>query len=246
MRRFTLLGVCLALALLASPARAGVMYQYVTDHSTYSGLPGSTVNVNVFLQEIVTPPSSSLLASEAGLYSAGFYAVDFGSPVNHSVITGVNPNPAFMGGFVNSNFNATQARLTEAGFTNTQGVTGTTAGGVTNIFLGSLSVQVGNLPTTFTLEPYKFAPKGFGGTGIDGNTLTWNNNFDLDLTNNGALPPPAYTGADARGFVTFTVSTPEPGTLALAFLAFGGAGSVKIWRRWRNRRRALPGRTARG
>jgi hypothetical protein len=237
MRRVSFLGVGLVLTLLvAGPARAGVIYQYVSDKPVYSGFPGQVVNVNIFLQETVTGSSTSLLASEGGLFSGGFYVVENG---NSATITGLNPNPAFAGGFLSSNFTATQARLseTESIFALT-GVGGTVNGKVTDVLLGTLTVKLGGAPssTSFLIEPYRFAPKGlFGGSGVDGNTLSFLNNFDLDVTNSGGAPPPAFTGADAAPPGSFDVAVPEPGTLALALVAAGGAGAVRGWRSWRGR-----------
>jgi hypothetical protein len=236
MRRTSLFGACLVLALLAAgPARAGLIYQYVTDQSAYGGFPGQVVNVNVFLQETVTAPSTSLLASEGGLFSGGFYVVEQGNPTNPATIIGLKQNPAFVGD-LSSAFNARQARLLEDALFNTSGVTGTVKGNVTDILLGTLTVKLGGQTTSFLVEPYKFAPKSFGGTGLDGNTLTFLNGFDLDVTNNGGLPPPVtFTGADAAPPFTFTAAVPEPGTLALALVAAAGVGTVRGWRRWRRR-----------
>jgi hypothetical protein len=239
MRRVNILGVCLVLTLLvAGPARAGVIYQYVSDQPVYSGFPGQVVNVNIFLQETVTGTSTSLLASEGGLFSGGFYVVEHG---NSATITGLTPNPAFTsnGGFFSPNFTATQARLTETeSISALNGVGGTVNGKVTDVLLGTLAVKLGSAPssTSFLIEPYRFAPKGpFGGSGVDGNTLSFLNNFDLDVTNNGGAPPPAFTGADAVPPGSFDVAVPEPGTLALALVAAGGVGAVRGWRRWRGR-----------
>ena len=71
MRRMILFGAGLVLTLLAAgPARAGLMYQYVTDQSAYGGIPGQVVNVNVFLRETLAGGSTSLLVPEDGLFSA--------------------------------------------------------------------------------------------------------------------------------------------------------------------------------
>jgi hypothetical protein len=151
----------------------------------------------------------------------------------------VSQSPAFVGD-LSSAFAATQARLAEDALFNSSGVTGTVSGHTTEVPIGTLSVRVGAAPTVFEVDPYRFAPTGFGGSGLDGNTLSWLNNLDFDVTNNGAGSPP-YTGADAFvGATTFSVQAvvPEPGTGALVLVAAWGAGVGALARRWRNRARA--------
>jgi hypothetical protein len=246
MRKSSVFGACLALALLSGSARASVSYtyEYVTDQSTYSGAVGSTVTVSVLLQETAaTGVNSSLINSENGMFSGAFYAVQSNSPSNPATITGVNKNSAF-DGFLNSQFNATQARLAETeNIQDTSGVGGKQNGNITTVTIGTISIAVGASDTTYTVESYKFAPKTFGGSGVDGNTLTFNNGYDLDVVNGTAAGGITYTGADffngstAFSF-TVTSATPEPSSLVLGAVAASGL-ALGAWRRWRNARRLV-------
>jgi hypothetical protein len=237
-------GACLALALLAGTTRASISYEYVTDQSTYTGNVGDTVTVSVLLQESVSGSSSSLLKSEAGLFSGGFYAFQSSSPSNPSTITGVSQNKLF-DGFNRPNFNGQQASMQQAeNFSDSGGVGGTQSGNTTTVLLGTISIKVGASSTTYTVESFRFAPKSFGGSGVDGNTLSFGSNFDLDVTNNGTTGGATYTGADAYNDTgspfaafTFTVTTatPEPGSLLLGAVAASGL-ALGAWRRWKARR----------
>jgi MYXO-CTERM domain-containing protein len=244
----SLLGACLGLALLAGPARATITYEYVTDQASYTGNVGDTVKAKVYLQETISGSSSSLINAENGMYSGGFYVF---SPTNSSAtITAVTTNSATdssgFNGLSNTKFNATQARLTEDNFNvpfSGNGTQGVTNGNITTVFLGTVSITVGSASTTYTLESYRYAPKSFGGSGVDGNTLTWANQYDLDPTNKGSNgAPPAFTGANdynetgspfaAYTFTVSTSATPEPGSLVLGVVAASGL-AVGAWRRRR-------------
>jgi hypothetical protein len=257
MRTKALILLTLCWAGLASTARADITYQYVTDTTAYAVNPGATVNVNVYLQETVTGTSSSLIAAETGLFSAGFYLTQSGQvPTNPTIITAMTPNtqgqPAgFSGGVANApKFTGSQGALTEGlpvTYTgpgpsgSTQG--GSVANGITRVFLGTVTLTAGDpgTTTTFSVESYKFAPTSIGGNGANGNTLTNGTGFDLDQTNNGtANGPPVYVGANnfngTTAYTFLVASAPEPGSMILAFLAASGMGLGGAWRHWRNRR----------
>src|SRR5262249_8980093 len=122
MRTATLLSALLGLNLIAGPARARGIFQYEADRATHSGGPGAPGSVQGFLQETVTGSSTSLLASEGGLFSGAFYATRTGSPLNPATITGVSQNPAFVGDLTSAAA-PTQARLAEDALFNSSGVT---------------------------------------------------------------------------------------------------------------------------
>jgi hypothetical protein len=61
--------------------------------------------------------------------------------------------------------------------------------------------------TTFTLAKFAASP---------GNTPKNTHGYDLDITNNGASPPPAYTGAISSQFTVTAI--PEPSSLIFAGL----------------------------
>lgn len=77
------------------------------------------------------------------------------------------------------------------------------------MLLGTLDLQTGLLPgesTTFTISKLNAS---------NGNTVTFNNFYDLDVTQTSA---PAYTAATPSNF-TVSVAVPEPTTTFLALLA---------------------------
>lgn len=220
MKKPGMLCLCVGLA-LTSAARAQITYQYVTDQTSYTPNASGNVTVSLFLQETVTGTSTSLLASVGGLFSGGIYVTKTGVNGTATIST-INKNTAF-GGNLSSQAAATQARLLEDVGTSPTGVMGTVVSpGVTQDLLGTIVLNAGTSATTFAVEPYKFAPTNFGGSGFDGNTLTNTNGFDVDVTSTN----PAYTGADTFNGPTafsFTVAAavPEPSSMILSGLAGG-------------------------
>ena len=98
MRNGLFLGCLAVVCGLATPAHAGVLYQFAdsagtpTTNFTISGV-GNTVDVRVYLQE---DPSPGILASE-GLFSASLNVL-FDSPAGIAEVTAagdVTPNPFF-------------------------------------------------------------------------------------------------------------------------------------------------------
>src|SRR5689334_8587780 len=59
-------------AYLAAPLRAAVRYQYITDQPNYTASgPGATVTVSLYLQEVLTGGSTSLIVANHGMGGAG-------------------------------------------------------------------------------------------------------------------------------------------------------------------------------
>ena len=178
-----------------SSAYAANTYSFVTDKSSYD-LSQGPVSVNVYLQESGTP---STLATDGGLDGGAF------SVTRTPGQTGVNIsdlvfNALFDAGspFNVKSVTGSLASLTESvGFTS-PGV-GFDSGHPTWTYLGSITMaaDTGGQSTTFTVG-------GYGGTG---NFLTHN------LT---TLDP---TPATVPTAVSFTVTVPEPASLALTGLA---------------------------
>ena len=82
--------------LLCSPAFGGLSFSFSVDQPHYSVAPGQSVDVPVYLQEVVTAPDSSLLAAEGGLGSAGVLVQRTGSSGSDpAIITGAFANDAF-------------------------------------------------------------------------------------------------------------------------------------------------------
>src|SRR5262249_18422132 len=207
--------------------------------------------VNVYLQEILTGGSPSIIVPDGGLVGAGFYVTRTGTvPSGATTINsnGINPNTnATNPGTPNDGFGSggalssqvandgSAARLLEGAAGTTQGPTGQSTPTGRLILLGTVTLTAGaaGTVTTFSLQPYKNAPTSLGGSGQNGNTLTFNFT-DVDVTNNTEQggPPPVYTGANDSVFQTFTVTVaPEPSSMLLCSLAICGGAYVAYRRR---------------
>jgi len=212
-------------------AGAAVTYQYVTDKPTYSAAQsGTSVTVQLFLQETLTGTSTSLLAParENGVAGLGLKvtrgsgnsilatlnenSTDFSGPEQHSVAAGliaftIAPGPP---------------PQTNPQIGNTAGGTVTNPAANGRIYMGSITVTAGSTPTTFTVGP-------FDGSG--GNSLSGKNFYDLDFSQSSPAAD-AYTGASSNpGTFTVTVA-PEPASFGI----IGAAISIGLLRR----RRVLP------
>jgi hypothetical protein len=250
MRKF---GLVLAAALWAcwglQAARASISYQYVVadpnnNFNNVTGVTaaaGASVTLNLYLQETVTGTDTSIIARDGGLFGDGVFVTKSGAAGDTTVASVALNNQTEPNGFQGPNSfgnTSTTGRILESLSTSaTSGPTGSTTGGhistvngvtTTDVFLGTITLTAGSAgsTTTYTVESYK----NFSGS--DGNTITFNTGFDLDVTNNGTAGGATYTGADNATF-TFTVTaTPEPGGLLLGGLAASGIG-LGAWRRWR-------------
>jgi hypothetical protein len=239
MRRYMLAIIALVAGSVGS-ARADISYQYVTDQSTYSGTAGSSITVNFYLQENGANPSNGIINNDNGLFGAGFLAtqtnVSGGSAGSTFTVGSLqfnkndpasgSPQGFGSGGLYSNKPNTTtQQGGLENIFTGTVAPFTSNIGALQNvIFLGSASIVVGpaGTSTTFTLTSYKSFNH------VDGNTLTNNSGFDLDVTSSS----PAYIGADNNPF-TFTVAAaaaPEPSSILLCGLAACG-GALSVYRR---------------
>jgi hypothetical protein len=216
----------------AHPACANINYSYVPGQKTYTAGPGGTVNVPIYLDESLTGNSPSLLAADGGLASAGFQVSRATTgPGNPAALGSVTAAPGFGGPSAYFTETASEVAFTESvSLQSTTGVAPTSvSAGLNQIYLGTLTIQAGSLAgetTDFTLGPI---------VAHHGNTLTNDNFYDLDQTDNGGTPGsasgqvPAYNGATSTAF-TVTTSTPEPSSLPL--LALGGlAGLILLKRR---------------
>jgi hypothetical protein len=240
MRWLSLVPVVLVWALGAAQARASVTYQYVTDQTSYTASTGTQVTVDVFLQEVLTGTSTSIITAEGGLFGAGFLvSQSAGQTGNLSTITttSMKPNlnavtggtpPGFGTAGQNSASPTTTTQIGElenAGTaatgptpTNITSVNGTTlATTIPNaILLGQFTITAGGAGTTTTYQVQSY--NHF--SGATGNTLT-EAGTDLDVSGTAADGVTTYTGADMPPALTYTftvVATPEPSSVLLCGL----------------------------
>jgi len=219
-----------SLAMVVSAASGSIVYQYATDSQSYSGAPGSTVQVKLYFVEN-SSTSSSLIVGDNGLNGAGGQINLVGTA--GATLTGLVLNStAFDGGTALStkNVHAAEADFTEnISLADSQGVFGSTAGlppGVTQVLLGTLTVTLPNTLGTTTNFAIGKNPAGAG------STVTFTNTYNLDA--NGSSTDPQYggpgsTAADGNVYswtgVNNTVgrfsvtTTPEPSAMALVGLS---------------------------
>jgi len=207
-------------------AGAAVTYKYVTDKQTYSApAAGASVTVQLFLQEVLTGGSTSLLAParENGVAGLGLKVT---RGAGNSVLTALNQNGTDFAGPEQHSVTAALINFTEApGNTQPNVLVGNTAGGtVTNpaangmIYMGSISITAGSTATTFTVASYD--TRG-------GNSLTGKTFYDLDFPQ--TIPAAdAYTGASANP-TNFTVVVPEPASFGI----IGATVAIGLLRRRR-------------
>jgi len=212
--------------LMTEAARAAVMFEYVSDKSSYQAAAGQVINVLVYLKETVTSPSTSVVTGDDGMYSGGMDLVRLaaGLPASPSTITGVTFDTADFGAGGNTFKNVTAAdtyffeTLDNA---LTHGVPlGNTGNGASasipgQVYLGSFQITAGSAPGTTNFN-LRVIPGG-------GNTLT---NVGNDVDSNSTSP--AYTGVGSKvtPFSVVVADVPEPGSLGL-LVGIGALGLVR-------------------
>jgi hypothetical protein len=227
------------MAVTASTARADVVYQYVDDlpGGTFTGPTGSTVTVNVFLQETVTK-GTSYIAAQNGLFSAGYQitrpTTGGGDAVVSAQAAQIGAGQGFAGGPATITGPINQGGLTfwrtieAVSPTAPNGPLGMVNGNTTDVLLGTATFQVGTADTAFSLgekttgtNTVAFFPVGTPPAA----------NLDIDT------PGLGITGAGTTGPVTINinvqaVSVPEPSSMALCGLAVCSMG-IGAWRRYK-------------
>jgi hypothetical protein len=229
--RFRISYVCtvsvLSICALTSSVSATTTYSYfyVAGQTSYDNVtPGSAVDVSLYLQEVNSDGSSnSLLSNEDGLFGAGVGVSQFSSSNgNPTTITGVNANSGSpTAGFDNvldasySSPANTAAILEQLNFSDVDGVAAVTQGsGVSTVYLGMLILQASSSAgqtTEFTVGVYD--PN-------NGNTVTFDNGYDLDNVNDPLNPADASDLYSSAASTNFSITTsesaiPEPTSLAL-------------------------------
>jgi hypothetical protein len=232
MRRNLIVLVALAgWVYLAAPLHAAVMYQYITDFTNYNASgPGATVTVNLYLQEVQTGGSTSLIVANHGMGGAGVVDQRVGfvgaTPTTITGLTFNNSLPGIGGGFGNNPSSTTKVDAPSlSAALNAIDPAGTPQGAVPDalgrILLGTETLMAGSAGsvTTFRVESFNNNLLRPGPTnplvvaaGPMFNTVTLSLqtntppffNLDLDFTNNSDNGDSAtYTGAnDTHPFAT--------------------------------------------
>ena len=245
MRRIgSFLALALALtACLPVTAQASISYQYVTDQSSYTVNAGSTLTVNLYLQESLTGSSQSLIAGDGGMLGAAL-EMDQTSGTSGTTITGSHANVGSSTVWGSSSFElggdtgtltATHAQIGVNAGTNLGQASNVNPDATGKILIGTVTLTAGSSAGTGTYTLVQYGTQA--GTPEAGNTVTSGTSaaslaagsaYDLDYTNNnspatGGQPSGAYTGTlDDPYFFTVTVAAvPEPNGLVLSGLAGG-------------------------
>ena len=223
-RRIAFVVVVASLVCCGNIAKAALTtydYFYIGGQTAYTGVtPGSTINVPLYLEEVNSDGSTnSLLSNEDGLFAAGVSVAFFSSSGGAATtITGVSanagsPTTGFDDILDQSHTSSAAAVLEQVNFSDSHGVApGSQTNGVSDAFLGTLSLQASSTPgqtTTFTVGVYDPS---------NGNTVTFDNGYDLDNNADPLNPAGAstlYSSATPTNFSVTTSSVPEPASLSL-------------------------------
>ena len=234
----------LGLGLLSGPREAGasVVYSYVAQPQGGAIVPGANNTLNLYLQEVST--SGSFQApSDGGLFGAHVDVVEKAGGTGITFVSQSNNTSNAPGGFGSSNAangqlnGGTGAWLDEQDFAGSVGVAPTSTstganGTTTNLYLLG-SITIGVSPTanaTLLLQSAGNTPAHDGDPqgGGNGNTITYNTGYDLDLDNQ--VPGgDSGAGSNTTPLVITTSTVPEPASLAV----FAAAGAGLLARRRR-------------
>lgn len=191
----------------ADPVSAALSYSYHAGAADFTAATGTTIQVPIYVREIVTSPSISLLVDDGGLYSGGVAVSRTGFTGSSAGITSITGNTASTpanGGFSGGNSAATNPNPSTATLDISVG-TSMTGAAATNLGDGEYRVLLGTLlilaSTDSGISTFSLDKLGIG-------TTMTNIGRVLDTTSN----DPHYSAASASSF-TVTTLVPEPSSL---------------------------------
>jgi hypothetical protein len=211
---------------MAAPAKAAIVYQYVTPLTSYTTASNVSLAVNIYLDEILSGGSTSLITSDGGLYGAGFSVTqtnNTSSPALTALTGSTTTGAPFANGSYKTGITATNELAGSENVAN-----GTTSGPTPTaglILLGTVTITPTSAGTySFSLANYSAPAKTGGYTQTFGNGPGGSTSlgyFDLDPNNTGTY---AYAGAasDPETFTVTVPGVPEPMALGLISLASMG------------------------
>ncbi len=229
---FGLLFALTAMMLVTQQVKADLVYSV-----GFSGplivSPGQNFNATIYLQEIVTGGSSTILGDPGlGIVQGNFRLTrTAGSSID---ITGVTLNPGFDngGGSGTSSFSASSASGTQFTVGALSGTETTLGSGIYRLTLATISMTATTLgDTTFTSQDFDAGLQDL--VLFDGSALGLN----LDPI----IPDPTINGGiGGGGFGGITIqSAPEPTTMG-TLGAFGAIGAAVSYYRRRKQKQATP------
>ena len=184
LRRTCLLIATTLTAAFAANASAQPVYSYVTDASSYSANPGTSFQVHIFLKEVLGAGDTSVIASDSGLFGAGFDVQAAPSQTNAATLTAITGDSNnFSGGFVADSANtSSNERGDNIIFASSTTGPVPTMGLISIGYVTISPSSVAGTTTQFRLGAYQ--------PGSNGYTDTVKTFYNLDTTNTS----PAYTG----------------------------------------------------
>jgi PEP-CTERM motif len=217
---------------VAGSAKAAIVYEYTTYDgtpavTTYQATAGTPITIPIYLDEILTGTSTSLITADGGLVGAGFsvtQSTNTGTGTVTSIAGSESSNGSnFSGG--SATLKSTNSTLTRAlgNLVSNEATSGPTPDGNGAIEIGSITITT-SATNTYTLANYFYPIVKGGDTSTFGNGPGASvGGFDLDVTQSGQN---AYTGADTtanlESFVVNVAAVPEPATASL--LGIGALG----------------------
>jgi hypothetical protein len=221
-RNWAITFVASALFPIGAWAATPYSYYYTAGQSAYNVTVNKTITVPLYLQEVSTQQGNSLLKNDDGLSEAGI-GVAYASGSPSAIIVGASANTGSVpmgfddptsAGVVNSTTLATITESTDPlpfGSDMVGVGSGTQSNGVSQVYLGTVTIQGGSaagITTTFSAQE----------AGNMGSTFTNDSTYDLDDNadpNNPAGATSLYNSAAATLFTITTLPVPEPASLSL-------------------------------